>query len=102
MEIKTAEQYVVNRLIETEEELENTKDDLTTLNYNYQGIRMKYLELKDRVRKICHITGDNADRRIRFDSYIWETYDKKDFDYWTNVFPDLLDSNDENESEEQE
>lgn len=100
MEIKTAEEYVVNKLFETEEELAKTDAELSTLEFKYDILHEKYSELKNRVRKMCCISGSDDDIRVSFDSSYWKKYEEKDFDYWTNVFPDLLEEDEEENKDE--
>ncbi len=101
MEIKTAEQYVVAELLETKEEINELKKQLTCREFDYSIMQKNYLTLMDLIHKHIFIRKSSAgDDYITFENSVWKTYDEAEYDKWTSIFPDLFDSNDENESEE--
>ena len=98
MEIKTAEQYVVAELIEQKEIIADLKDDLTIINDSYDRLLSEYDDLRCLVAKHLRLRSD-GENVICFDGYVWEKYDKKDFDKLVSFFPEILVETEEEENE---
>ena len=89
MEIKTCEQYVLEKLEKAETDVESLKNLLEIRESQFAIIAEELKEIKDLVRRRCTLgETDEGDKLIRFDS-TWEEYDPIDY----NMFADIIKEN---------
>ena len=91
MEIRTAEEYIVSELLEAKENIAKLTVDLTYEKDSYDRILSKYNALRALIcRRIRPSKRSDGQRFISFDEYVWERYDKEEFDEWVSFFPDMF------------
>ena len=90
----TAEEFVVEELKKTREEVIQAHLYIDNLKHDFNEIQEKYDTLYELVDSIMVLIDGN---KIRFDS-IWEEYDKSKFDYLKDMFPNKF-FNNESEGE---
>ena len=83
MEIKTCEDYVVNELLTTKDELETAKDTISNLTNRYNVLLDNFMFVKS---FIClEKTHANDDYFISFDKQ-WKSYDSANYDRLVCIF----------------
>ncbi len=99
MEIKTCEEYVLNELATTREELnlaKNKIEELKKVNEQFQGtievLKKERDDLKERLdffsKHIRHDTSFEDNKFFYFNGYIWQAWDEADYNKlceWLNI-----------------
>ena len=87
MEIKTCEQYVLDRLKKAETDVESLEHILNIRDSVISALNEELTTLKDFVAKAIQIKSDtDGNKFISFESY-WEKYDKAEYDFFSKLAP---------------
>lgn len=90
MEIRTCEEYVINELMSTKEELYETKQTLEEVIEHRNVILKSFQELRDLVCKLASVYNDNPDYTWIGFASVYSNWDKENFDKLVELVPEVL------------
>lgn len=92
MKIKTCEEYVLNELATTREELNLAKKKIEELKKDNEGLKKERDDLKERLdffsKRIRHDTSLGDNKFFHFNGYIWQAWDEANYNKlceWLNI-----------------
>lgn len=84
-DIKTCEQYVLDRLEKTEQEIDDLQEKLATRDYTISTLMGELAELKAFIfRRARFASATDGDERVTFDDP-WLKYDPEDYEYISKI-----------------